>query len=168
MIWIGRGCLMAENLKIKMYAFTLDCKEPSELSKFYAALLKWDIMIIDEDYACVYAPGTNQGTYPSILFQRNSEYTPPPVWPKEIFNAFVNGCGNLSGVTLQTTLCDKSKAVPEEVLRFWYHIVEVEDALKIKFDVGKDITLEDIKLVNALHRCFIEKKPFKEYINDST
>lgn len=73
---------MAENLKIKMYAFTLDCKEPSELSKFYAALLKWDIMIIDEDYACVYAPGTNQGTYPSILFQRNSEYT-PPVWPIE-------------------------------------------------------------------------------------
>lgn len=87
---------------------------------------------------------------------------------KKIFNAFVNGCGNLCGTTLQTTSCDKSKAVPEEVLRFWHHIVEVEDLLKIKFDVGKDITLEDIKLVNALHRCFVEKKPFKQYINDST
>lgn len=98
----------------------------------------------------------------------NSDSASDVLASKEIFNAFVNGCGNLCGVTLQTTLCDKSKAVPEEVLRFWYHIVEVEDALKIKFDVGKDITLEDIKLVNALHRCFIEKKPFKEYINDST
>lgn len=85
---------------------------------------------------------------------------------KEIFNAFVNGCGNLCGVTLQTTSCDKSNAVPEEVLRFWHHIVEVEDALEIKFDVGKEITLEDIKLINALHRCFIEKQPFKQYIND--
>ena len=33
-------------------------------------------------WACVYAPGTNQGTYPSILFQKNPEYK-PPVWPEK-------------------------------------------------------------------------------------
>ena len=73
---------MDDELKIKMYAFTVDCKDPNELAKFYSALLKWEIALIDEDYACVHAPGTNQGSYPSILFQRNPEYQ-PPVWPQE-------------------------------------------------------------------------------------
>ncbi len=72
---------MDDELKIKMYSFTVDCVEPQELAKFYAALLKWDSMLIDEDWACVYAPGTNQGSYPSILFQRNPTYQ-PPVWPE--------------------------------------------------------------------------------------
>lgn len=73
---------MDDELKIKMYAFTVDCKDPNELAKFYSALLNWEIVLIGEDYACVYAPGTNQGSYPSILFQRNTEYQ-PPVWPQE-------------------------------------------------------------------------------------
>lgn len=73
---------MNPELKIKMYSFTLDCKDPAELAKFYATLLQWEMKIFDEDFACVYAPGTNQGTYPSILFQRNPEYI-PPVWPEK-------------------------------------------------------------------------------------
>ena len=73
---------MEKELKIKMYAFTVDCKEPYELAKFYAALLKWDIPFHDGDWACVGAPGTGQGAYPGIMFQRNSAYQ-PPVWPEE-------------------------------------------------------------------------------------
>ncbi len=73
---------MSDELKIKMYSFTLDCKAPHELAKFYANLLKWEVLLIDEEWACVYAPGTNQGAYPSILFQHNPEYI-PPVWPEE-------------------------------------------------------------------------------------
>lgn len=65
-----------------MYLFTVDCKDPHELAKFYAALLKWEVMSMDEEWVCVYAPGTNQGTYPCILFQLNPEYI-PPVWPEE-------------------------------------------------------------------------------------
>ena len=72
---------MDDELKIKMYSFTVDCIDPQELAKFYSALLKWEVMFMDEDWACVYAPGTNQGAYPSILFQRNPEYK-PPVWPE--------------------------------------------------------------------------------------
>jgi len=30
---------MDDGLKIKMYSFTLDCRDPHELAKFYAALL---------------------------------------------------------------------------------------------------------------------------------
>lgn len=71
-----------DELKIKMYSFTVDCKDLNELAKFYAALLKWEVMFFDENYACVYAPGTDQGAYPSVLFQRNPEYK-PPVWPEE-------------------------------------------------------------------------------------
>ncbi len=73
---------MDDELKIKMYSFTLDSKDPHGLAKFYGALLKWEVVVIDEGWACVYAPGTNQGTYPAILFQRNSEYQ-SPVWPEE-------------------------------------------------------------------------------------
>ncbi len=73
---------MGDELKIKMYALTLDCKAPHELAKFYAALLQWEIPFYDEEYACVGAPGTNQGAYPGIMFQKNPEYK-PPVWPSE-------------------------------------------------------------------------------------
>ncbi len=73
---------MDEELIIKMYSFTVDCKDPHELAKFYATLVKWEVLIIDESWACVYPPGTNQGAYPSILFQKNPEYR-PPVWPEE-------------------------------------------------------------------------------------
>lgn len=73
---------MADEVKIKLYAFTLDCKNPYELAKFYADLLKWEVPFYDEDWACVGAPGTGQGAYPGILFQRNPAYK-PPVWPDE-------------------------------------------------------------------------------------
>ncbi|CUX27845.1 hypothetical protein BN3590_00556 [Clostridium sp. C105KSO15] len=98
----------------------------------------------------------------------NSDSASDILESKEIFNAFVNGYGNLCGSILHTTSSNKSNMVPEEVLRFWHYIVDIENTLEIKFDAEKDITLEDIKLVNELHRCFIEKKPFKQYINDST
>ena len=71
---------MDDELKIKMYSFTLDCKFPLELAKFYGELLKWEIPFHDEDWACAAPPGTQQGAYPGIMFQRNPEYK-PPVWP---------------------------------------------------------------------------------------
>lgn len=73
---------MDKDLVIKMYSFTIDCTEPYELAKFYASLLKWEAAQFDEVYACVYPPGTNQGTYPCILFQKNPAYK-PPVWPEK-------------------------------------------------------------------------------------
>lgn len=73
---------MDDQLKIKMYSFTVDCKDPHELAKFYAALLKWETLAIDEEYAIVYPPGTHQGSYPGITFQRNPAYE-PPVWPQK-------------------------------------------------------------------------------------
>lgn len=71
---------MSEELKIKMYSFTIDCKNPGELAKFYAKLINWVIVFSDEDYAFLAPPGSKQGAYPGILFQRNPNYE-PPVWP---------------------------------------------------------------------------------------
>ncbi len=73
---------MDDELKIKMSAFTLDCKDPHELAKFYAAMLQWEIPFFDEEYVVIAAPGTQQGAYPGITFQRNPAYE-PPVWPEE-------------------------------------------------------------------------------------
>lgn len=65
-----------------MYSFTVDCKEPYELAKFYAKLLNWEMPYYNEEYACIGAPGIEQGVYPGITFQRNTEYI-PPVWPEK-------------------------------------------------------------------------------------
>ena len=73
---------MDEKPKIKLYALTVDCKEPYALAQFYVALLGWEIPFYDEDWACVGAPGAAQGAYPGITFQRNPDY-PPPVWTEQ-------------------------------------------------------------------------------------
>lgn len=73
---------MSDNLKIKLYAVTIDCPDPYGLAKFYASLLHWEIPFHNEEYACLGAPGAAQGAYPGITFQRNPDYR-PPVWPDE-------------------------------------------------------------------------------------
>jgi predicted enzyme related to lactoylglutathione lyase len=73
---------MPNDLKIKLYSFTIDCKDPHKLAEFYAALLGWDIVYFDKEYACVAPAGMEQGAFPGIAFQRNPAYV-PPVWPEE-------------------------------------------------------------------------------------
>lgn len=73
---------MDDGLKIKMYSFTLDCRDPHELAKFYAALLNWEVIFPTEEWACVGVPGSDKGAYPGILFQGNPLYE-RPVWPGE-------------------------------------------------------------------------------------
>ena len=76
---------MESELKIKMHALVLDCKNPLELANFYAALLKWEIAYIgdNEEYVMIGSPeAQRQGMYPRIAFQRNLEYI-PPVWPEK-------------------------------------------------------------------------------------
>lgn len=68
--------------EIKMYSFTLDCPEPHELAKFYAALMKWQVVYYDEEFACIGPAGAAQGAYPGITFQKNAEFV-APVWPAE-------------------------------------------------------------------------------------
>ena len=60
----GERTAMEDELKIKMYSFTMDCKDPYELAKFYAQLLGWEIPFHSEEYACIGAPGTAQGGIP--------------------------------------------------------------------------------------------------------
>lgn len=73
---------MADAPHIKPDTFTLGCREAPALAKFYAELLPWEITFSDEDWACVGVPGTNQGAYPGVLFQRSPSYI-PPVWPEK-------------------------------------------------------------------------------------
>lgn len=73
---------MKDELNIKLYALVLDCPDPYALAGFYARLLHWEIVFHNEEYACVAAPGTAQGAYPGITFQKNPLYQ-PPVWPEE-------------------------------------------------------------------------------------
>ena len=67
---------------IKLYAFTVDCISPQKLAEFYGALMGWEVVFSNDEYAVVGAPGTQQGAYPGITFQKNPDYK-PPVWPEE-------------------------------------------------------------------------------------
>ncbi|NLB89827.1 MAG: VOC family protein [Clostridiales bacterium] len=71
---------MRNELKIKLYSFTIDCIDPDELASFYAALLHWVIVFSSQEYVVVAPAQTHQGGYPSLTFQRNPDFR-PPVWP---------------------------------------------------------------------------------------
>lgn len=87
---------------------------------------------------------------------------------KEIYNAFISGDGRINGVPIPIIDTDKAKAIPAETLRFWHRIVEVEEALGVTFDVSKEIDIQDIKMVDCLHRSVVAKAPFKRFHNDLT
>ena len=73
---------MDNGLKIKMNSFTMDCKDPHELAKFYTKLINWEIAYEDEEYSIINAPGTQHGSYPNIVFQKNLDYI-AHVWPEK-------------------------------------------------------------------------------------
>lgn len=68
---------MEDELKIKMYSFTMDCKDPYELAKFYAQLLGWEIPFHSEEYACIGAPGTAQGDTPVLHSNKTQSMNRP-------------------------------------------------------------------------------------------
>lgn len=73
---------MTNELKIKLYTVTIDCKDHVALALFYAKLLNWEVVYQDDDWALVGAPNVAQGAYPGITIQKNPFYV-PPVWPEE-------------------------------------------------------------------------------------
>lgn len=87
---------------------------------------------------------------------------------KEIFNAFIRGEGTLCGATIHSDKKNNADAVPDEVIRFWHQVVDVEKAMSIKFDVSKEMTFNDIKTIKTLHRCLVEGSPIKTYLNENT
>lgn len=87
---------------------------------------------------------------------------------KEIFNAFIRGESTLCGATIRSNEKNIANTVPDEVIRFWHQVVDVEKALDIKFDVTKEMIFDDIKIIKELHRCFVEGMPFKTYLNENT
>ena len=87
---------------------------------------------------------------------------------KEIFNAFIQGKGTLCGIPIKTNKENQVNAVPDEVVQFWRKIVEIENVFNVKFDASQEITFDDMKRVEELHRCLIKKEPFKTYLKDNT
>ena len=87
---------------------------------------------------------------------------------KEIFNAFVLGKGSIGGASITHSETDQAKVVSEEALKFWRKTVAVENALNITFEVDQEISIDDIRTIDALFRCIVERKPYKTYQKDST
>ena len=71
---------MDKQPRIKLYSAVIDCADPDALAAFYAQLMDWLVVFSTEEYVVVGVPGTPQGGYPGLTFQRDPDYV-PPVWP---------------------------------------------------------------------------------------
>jgi hypothetical protein len=73
-----------DEIQIKMFNTTIDCKDPRKLADFYVMLMNWELHYQSEteDYIMIGPRDVHQGGYPQISFQQNPDYI-PPVWPEE-------------------------------------------------------------------------------------
>ena len=87
---------------------------------------------------------------------------------KEIYNAFVTGNGVLGGAVIRDVEKETNKLIPEEVVRFWHKVVEVERITTSEFDISQELSTETVMIINELYRSLIEKKPYKKLQNKVT
>lgn len=80
---------------------------------------------------------------------------------KEILNAFIAGKGQLGGIALSAHITKNVEPIPDTVIQFWHHIVDLESELDIKFDISQSLTTDDIPLIEGLYYSFVEKKPYR-------
>lgn len=108
------------------------------------------------------------GTMQFSIQTRESSSAADILASKEVFNAFIEGNGCMNGIPISPNEKSADKRVSDDTLRFWHRVVDVENALGVKFDVSQEITFDDVKTIDILHRCFVDRKPFKTYLNDGT
>ena len=84
---------------------------------------------------------------------------------KLIYNAILAGKGFIANSPLYLKEDFNDKAVPAETIEFWRKVVALEEFFSVETDARTELTIDSIKNIEALYRCFIEKKPFKEYRN---
>lgn len=85
---------------------------------------------------------------------------------KEILNAFIDGTATIEDLPFEYSFDGQDKKIPEETLRFWHKLFDVEKSINVKFDATEEIKIDDIKLIDALYRSLVEKKPYKKYLTD--
>lgn len=85
---------------------------------------------------------------------------------KEILNAFIDGTATIEDLPFEYSFDGQNKKIPEETLRFWHKLFDVEKSINVKFDATEEIKIDDIKLIDALYRSLVEKKPYKKYLTD--
>lgn len=113
-------------------------------------------------------PTKKNGKMKINITMRSSKSVSDVLASKEIFNAFIQGKGTLCGMPIKTDEENQVSVVPDEVIQFWHKIVEIEKVFNVKFDASQELVFEDVKRVEELYRCLIEKEPFKTYLKDNT
>lgn len=84
---------------------------------------------------------------------------------KLIYNDILSGKGYIAGSPLYLKENFNDKLVPVETIEFWRKVVALEEFFSVETDAKTELTIDGLKNIDALYRCFIEKKSFKEYRN---
>lgn len=80
-----------------------------------------------------------------------------------IYNAFMEGEGMIAGSKLVYDKPLSANKISEDTVEFWDKLVAIEKYLNLQFNVSNGITVSDAKSIEEMYRCFIEKKPYKNY-----
>lgn len=78
-----------------------------------------------------------------------------------IFNACIAGKGCIAGVKLDKA--ENIKMVPIETIEFWDAVLQLENALNVKFNPLEELTHEAIDKIYELYHSFVIKDSFKKY-----
>lgn len=84
----------------------------------------------------------------------------------EIYKCFKNGKGKISNIELNKGFDNANEESGlDSLIQFWNKVNLLSKELGILFKPQKEIKKSDIDLVEKLYKSFIEKKPYREFIN---
>ena len=81
----------------------------------------------------------------------------------KIFNSFIDGNGLIERNKLIISNPHSNKKISQDTIAFWNKVSELEQLLNISFNLMEDITVDDVKIVEALYSSLVENKPHKTY-----
>lgn len=81
----------------------------------------------------------------------------------EIYNAFIDGNGEIGETKLTNISPSSETKVPKKLIDFWKKMHKIEELFEVSFDIKDGVTENDVRRVEEIYRCFVDKKPFKSY-----
>lgn len=105
----------------------------------------------------------NKFTITFNLNIKNAESVYDVVSSYGIYNAFMDGNGEIAGAKFSDVAISSEKKISQETIDFWEKLYELEKFLEITFNITDGITVSDARSVEEIYRCLLKKQPYKSF-----
>lgn len=83
----------------------------------------------------------------------------------ELYYSCIIGTIKINNCLLPKVKADNSEVDSiEKTLKFWKKVLVIQEKLNLKFTPQKQIEVKEVVAIEELHKSFVEKIPFKEYV----